>query len=397
MADTDRLTAIIIGGGIGGLAAAIALQRIGVRPLVFEQAPQIQEVGAGISLWSNAIKALRQLDVGEQVAAQGTAIGRVKSITLSGQFLNEVDFSQLSLRAGAPSICVHRADLQRTLTDQLPPEFITTNARCNGFKLLPDGVEASFSDARTVRGDLLIGADGIHSVIRRQLKGDSEPRYAGYTAWRAVIEFEHPDLPAGTALFALGAGIQFGMLHCGGGRMYWFATKNQAPGNMVPQMQRKQWVLSILQGCHPVIRKAVSATAEAQIIQNDILDRPPTWPWGEGRVTTLGDAIHPTTPNMGQGACQAIEDAVTLPGPLRSIDDLEAALRAYENRRRHRTAFITRQAWSFGRILQWQNPLATFFRNKLFASRFIRSQRTKIFEKLLFHELPDICGRAARE
>ena len=155
MADTDRLTAIIIGGGIGGLAVAIALQRIGVRPLVFEQAPQIQEVGAGISLWSNAIKALRQLDVGDQVAAQGTVIGTVKSITLSGQFLNEADFSQLSLRAGAPSICVHRADLQRTLADQLPPEVITTNARCNGFKLLPDGVEASFSDARTVRGDLL--------------------------------------------------------------------------------------------------------------------------------------------------------------------------------------------------------------------------------------------------
>ena len=129
MPDTDRLTAIIIGGGIGGLAVAIALRRIGVRPLVFEQAPKIQEVGAGISLWSNAIKALRQLDVGDQVAAQGVVIGTVKSITLSGQFLNEADFSQLSHRAGAPSICVHRADLQQTLADQLPPEVITTNAR----------------------------------------------------------------------------------------------------------------------------------------------------------------------------------------------------------------------------------------------------------------------------
>ena len=390
MADADRLTAIIIGGGIGGLAAAIALHRIGLRPLVFEQAPRTQEVGAGISLWSNAIKVLRRLDVGEQVAAQGTVIERVKSIALSGQFLNEADFSQLSVQAGAPSICVHRADLQRTLADQLPPGVITTNARCNGFKLLPDGVEGTFADGRSVRGDVLIGADGIHSVIRRQLKGESEPRYAGYTAWRAVIEFEHPFLPAGTALFALGAGTQFGMLHCGRGRMYWFATKNQPLGNLVPQMHRKQRILSILEGCDPLIREAVSATAEADIIQNDILDRPPTWPWGEGPVTMLGDAIHPTTPNMGQGACQAIEDAVILTDRLRSIDDVEEALRASERRRRHRTAYITRQSWSFGRVLQWQNPLATFVRNKLFASVFVRSQRTKIFEKLLLHELPEI-------
>jgi 2-polyprenyl-6-methoxyphenol hydroxylase-like FAD-dependent oxidoreductase len=212
-----------------------------------------------------------------------------------------------------------------------------------------------------------------------------------------VVEFEHPDLPAGSALFALEAGIQFGMLHCGRGRMYWFVTKNQAQGNMVPQRERRQRVLSILQGCHPVIREAIIATAETQIIQNDILDRPPTWPWGEGRVTTLGDAIHPTTPNMGQGACQAIEDAVTLPDPLQSIDDVEEALRAYESRRRHRTAFITRQSWSFGRVLQWQNPLATFARNMLFATGFARSQRTKIFERLLLHELPDIGGQADKE
>ncbi len=394
MPDSDHLTAIIVGGGIGGLAAALGLQRIGIKPLVFEQAPQVQEVGAGISLWSNAIKALRQLGVGDQVAAQGTEIETVKSITLPGEFLNEADFSQLSRRAGAPSICVHRADLHKTLAEKLPREVVSTNAHCDGFKLLPDAVEASFSNNRSVRGDVLIGADGIHSMIRRQLKGESKPRYAGYTAWRAVIEFEDPDLPAGTALYALGAGIQFGMLHCGRGCVYWFATKNQALGNMVPQMQRRQRVLSILEGCHPVIRKVVSETADEQILQNDIIDRPPTWPWGEGRVTTLGDAIHPTTPNMGQGACQAIEDAVTLVDSLRSINDVEKSLRSYEKIRRKRTALITRQSWSFGRILQWQNPLAICVRNKLFASSLVRSQRTKIFERLLLHELPEICGRA---
>ena len=154
-------------------------------------------------------------------------------VTASGQVLSEItieELEELSRKAGAPSLCVHRADLLRTFAEALELSVIRTNATCVGFEQHSDVVTARFADGQSESGDLLLGADGIQSAFRAQLFGPSEPRYAGYTCWRGIAHFEHPDLPSGLSLFAVGRGTQMGSFHCGPDRIYWFVTQNAPAG-----------------------------------------------------------------------------------------------------------------------------------------------------------------------
>lgn len=198
--------AVIVGGGIGGLAAAIALERIGADVTVLEQAPAVLGVGAGLSLWSNAMKALRMLGVEEQVARLGSAIERVRSVARTGRTVAEIVLPE----AGAVSICVHRGALQSCLFEQVRASSVRTNARCIGFA----GSTALLADGTRCEGDVVIGADGIDSVIREQLHGYSALRYAGYTCWRGMTH-DPGALPAGSTLTAAGKGMQVGLFPCG--------------------------------------------------------------------------------------------------------------------------------------------------------------------------------------
>src|SRR6267378_3199873 len=183
---------LVVGGGIGGLAAALALKRVGVRASVFERAPEIREVGAGLTLWSNAVKALRQLGVADKILALGSILERNKTITPEGKVLNEQDVTDVAQEAGAPCVLAHRADLQRTLLEALPAEEVHPGHACVGVDATADGVVARFANGREERGDLLVGADGIRSVVREHVLGKSEPVYAGYTCWRGMASFQHP-------------------------------------------------------------------------------------------------------------------------------------------------------------------------------------------------------------
>lgn len=384
------MPALIIGGGIGGLATALALRRVGIEALVFERAPEIREVGAGLSLWSNAVKALRRLGVGERVVALGSVIERVRTVTAAGELLTETDIGELSRRCGAPSICVHRADLQRTLMDALEPTQLKTGHLGVGFDQTSAGVAARFEGRAAEHGTFLVGADGIRSVVRDQLLGKSPPRYAGYTAWRGIAHFRNPDLPDGLAVFALGRGAQIGLFHCGGDRVYWFVTRNARAGSLVPTGKHKSELLNTFKDWLPLVPAVIAATEESAIFQNDIIDRPPTWPWGAERVTLLGDAIHATTPNLGQGACQALEDAVVLTDSLRRSATPEAGLRDYEQRRRERTAFVIKQSWSLGNVFQFRNPLMVWLRNWSLRTRLGQRRGERIFETLLGYDPPDL-------
>jgi 2-polyprenyl-6-methoxyphenol hydroxylase-like FAD-dependent oxidoreductase len=381
---------LIIGGGIGGLAAAVALRKIGIEATVFERAPEIREVGAGLSLWSNAVKALRRLGLEGAIVSAGSVIERIRTVTQDGELLAEADISDLNRRCGAPSLCAHRADLQRILASALDPGQLRTGHTCVGFEQAGSEVEARFENGHRERGTFLVGAEGIHSVVRTQLRGKTEPRYAGYTAWRGMAHFQHRDLPEGLACFAQGRGTQIGLFHCGPGRVYWFVTRNAPAGSLVPMGKHRAELLRTFHGWLPLVPAAIEASEESAILQNDIIDRPPTWPWGAGRVTLLGDAIHPTTPNLGQGACQALEDAVVLADAIRRADTVEAALRDYEQRRRDRTARVTNQSWSLGKVFQWANPLAVRFRNWSMRTGFSQRRADRLFEELLSYHVPEL-------
>jgi 2-polyprenyl-6-methoxyphenol hydroxylase-like FAD-dependent oxidoreductase len=320
--------ALIIDGGIGGLCAAIALRQAGIDATVYEKVTEMHEVGAGLTLWTNAVRALQKLGLTDALHAIGTPYTRATIYSWQGEILSETPVDALLQKFQVTSIGVHRADLQAMLLSTLGEGVVQRGAQCTGFTQHETGVCASFADGKEAWGDVLIGADGIHSVIRSQLFGLSKPRYAGYTAWRGVTPFQVEQ--RGDAFETWGNGKRFGFVPLNQGRVYWFATRNMPEGSGDGTMGRKREVLELFRGWHKPIEALLQATEESAILHNDISDQKPLHHWGEGHITLLGDAAHPMTPNMGQGACQAIEDALVLAAFLRNVRNMEAALQAYE-------------------------------------------------------------------
>jgi len=367
------MRATVIGAGIGGLTTAIALRQVGVETKVFEQAGELREIGAGITLWANAMKALRKLGTADAVLAAGAPVkgGEVRS--WRGEVLYEAPAGALEKRYGV-SVGLHRADLQTALLSALPDDAVRLDASCEGFRQDEFGVTALFADGWEEHGDLLVGADGLNSTIRAQLFSDERPVYAGYTAWRGVVEAGDDLLWDGMGFESWGRGARFGLLNMGWGRLYWFATAN-APEGGEYAAGRKEEVLRRFGRWHEPLPTVIRATEESAILRHDVYDREPIKRWGEGRVTLLGDAAHPMTPNLGQGACQAIEDAIVLARCLREEEgDTASALRLYEARRADRTGFVVRRSRLVGKIGQLENPFLCRLRDALTKAAPLRAQ-----------------------
>jgi 2-polyprenyl-6-methoxyphenol hydroxylase-like FAD-dependent oxidoreductase len=366
--------AVVVGAGIGGLATAVALRRVNFDVTVIERSAEIREVGAGLSIWSNAVKALRELGIEQQVLRLGSIVDRVRSVSRAGKIVSEM----LLPEAGAPSLCVHRGKLQHCLLEQLPLSSIRTGTSCTGYR----GSVALFEDGSSCEGDLLIGADGIDSAIRAQIHGSSSPRYAGYTCWRGMTQDRGGLLPPGTALTAGGRGTQIGLFPCGKGHLYWFVTKNTPPAGKFGREE----LLSLCRAWPAPIPEVITSTQE--VLRNDVVDRPPLDQWGEGTITLLGDAAHSTTPNLGQGACQALEDAVVLADSLRKCTSINEGLRLYERLRIPRANFVVRESWRLGRMLQTENPFAEKLRDWGARTPLGRGLARRLFQELLTYNVP---------
>jgi 2-polyprenyl-6-methoxyphenol hydroxylase-like FAD-dependent oxidoreductase len=336
---------VVAGAGIGGLTLARALLRQGADVTVLEAQPGLAEVGAGITLWRNALEGLEWLGLGEVLRPVAAEPGAPLLARSNGRRLALPSFDALPGRIPRPALLTfHRQDLQRVLYEALPPGVVRFGVPVSGFETTEAGVSALTSAGR-VDADLLVGADGIGSAVRRRLLGDTPPRYAGYTCWRGVAPVDGRDVQPGELW---GAGHRFGVVPIGGGRTYWFAVVNAAPRTRQPEP--KAHLLSIFARYAFGVADLIRATPDAAIVHNDILDRPPRSGWSAGRVTLVGDAAHATTPNMGQGAAMAIESAVLLSRALARHDELAPALAAYERVRAPRTAWVTRSSWRIGRL-----------------------------------------------
>jgi FAD-dependent urate hydroxylase len=384
------MKAMIIGGGIGGLAAAIALQRVGIECDIFEQAEELREVGAALSIWANAWRALEQLGVGRTLLALGSKVDRMEIRTSEGRVLGATPLSELEKTLGVPAfVILPRPDLLRVLTRLVDRSRTHCHARCVGVEESEGRVIARFADGQQAEAALLLGADGLHSAVRSHLHGNVKPRYAGYTCWRGFATCEAKALPLTTGFEAWGSGIRFALYHCGSDRVFWYATRNAPEASPDPPDGRKAEVLRLFQNWHQPIPEAIEATPGTEILRNDIVDRKPLSCWGRGRITLLGDAAHPTTPNLGQGACQALEDAVVLADCLRHCRGVEPALRRYEQQRQQRTAAITRESWRIGKFLQSESLPLCWLRNGL-TQLMPASNRLRFVERFVCHVLPDL-------
>ncbi|HET9999318.1 MAG TPA: FAD-dependent monooxygenase [Ktedonobacteraceae bacterium] len=362
MQSQDKLKAIIIGGGIGGITTAIALRQAGIDAAVYERAPELREVGSGLPLFTNALKALQKLGLGDEIEALGAHANTLSVSTWQGRVLTDVTNEKHLQSLGTVSTVVHRAELLALLVETLGMENVHLNAECTGFSQDESGVRARFVDDMEAQGDFLVGADGLHSTIRSQMSGIIKPTYAGYTTWRGVAHIER----SGLERYVWGKGYQFGIAPMSRGRAYWFAQKYTPEGQPDKAAGRKQELLDLFHDWHDPVPAVIEATRDADILRNDVYELPHLKHWSSGRVTLLGDAAHAMTPNLGQGGCLAIEDALVLADCLVKERDIVAALKLYETRRIKRTRNVARLAHLMAGAVQIENNTLAATRNAIF-------------------------------
>lgn len=354
---------VIAGAGIGGLTLAIALRRRGARVRVFERATQLGAVGAGIGLPANGVKALQTLGLGEAVTRAGMVVGRAAILDSRGRPLgSEVDLRDVYQEMGASLVALHRARLHALLLDAVGSDIVSTGVHVVSFEQNPDSIHVALMTGDRVETGLLVGADGLHSNVRAQLVGSDKPVYSGYTSWRGVTPQNAVTVPARTTE-SWGRGERFGIVPIGFGEIYWFAVADAPPDGRDTDVRRD--LLARFGSWHEPVKAIIEATPPERILRTDIYDREPIERWHAGRVVLLGDAAHPMTPNLGQGAGQAIEDAVVLDACLAQATTIEDALTRYEQRRVSRANGIVRASRQFGAIAQWSNPIAAWLRDRV--------------------------------
>ncbi|MDB5797311.1 MAG: monooxygenase [Paucimonas sp.] len=358
-----QVKVLIAGGGIGGLTAALALLKKGFDVQVFEQAAELREVGAGLQLSANGLRVLYQLGVGDALRALSCeAAGKEIRLWSSGQTWKLFDLGASSIaQYGYGYFMVYRPDLLQVLADAaraIKPDAIKLGAACIGYEQSESGVRLQLADGSSVEGDVLVGADGVHSKIRAQLAGADQPVFSGCLAWRGVIPMErlpqHLRRPVGTNWVGPGAHVIHYPLR--GGQLM----------NLVGIVENNDWQVESWtqrgthEECHAHF-KGWHEDVHTLIANVDIpfkwalMVREPLASWRDGRVTMLGDACHPTLPFLAQGAVMALEDGYILARSLEKYaSDLPLALQRYEEARIGRTTRIVQRSTENGR--RFHNP-----------------------------------------
>ncbi len=322
---------VIIGGGIGGLCAALALERAGLRARVFEGGEGLRAEGGALLMWSNAMRVLGWLGVAEAVSRAGAVVVGGAIRDSQGGLLARGDIGRLGQQLGAPTVCVPRRALLEILAGALAPGSIVFGARCEGVSQVGERAVAIFEGGRQVGGDAVIGADGLRSAVRAAVLGERAPEYVGQTVWVGVARRAGIALEDGVATASVGLGLRFWSVCLGPEQVYWYATLKSPEGQREESAKaEKAALLERFEGWGGPIPALLAATRARDIVRTDSFDRPPAERWSSGRIGLVGDAAHPMTPDIGQGGCQAIESAWHLAWCLRrDPENVERALLAY--------------------------------------------------------------------
>jgi salicylate hydroxylase len=345
---------LIAGAGLGGLAAASCLMKAGHDVEVYEQAPQLGEVGAGIQISANAMHVLRHLGLAKAITKAGVQPGAyVFRLYDTGEIIQQFSLSdEHELLHGAPYTQLHRADFHGLLTAkarEFNPDVIRLDRRVVGFREATDSIELKFTDGSSARGDLLIGADGLKSVIRGQIVGDVPATFTGDAAWRVTVPVDRlpsPFLPQVMSVF-MGPGGHAVCYYVRSGTLLNFVGIVETD-----EVSEESWTVKFpweklkadYKGWHPIIQTVIDLADRDQCFRWSLHNRPPIRNWSTARATLLGDSAHPTLPYLAQGAVMAIEDGAVLMRALRMTRTISDAVQMYQRNRIDRTARIVTQS-----------------------------------------------------
>lgn len=371
----------ILGAGIAGLCTAVFLKKYGIYSTVYEAAPEIKPLGAGIVLAANALYALEKMGLHEDLKGKGQLLKAFSIYDEKGKIITRTgDLKQVN-RFGLENFAIHRADLHAFLCEQLRPEQIQTGKKLESVEKLEDSFAIKFEDGKEIETEYLIAAEGIHSPIRQWVENKAHLRYAGYTCWRAVVP-----APSGMPFESSetwGKGKRFGIVPLPNGQVYFFACVNASAGDPSMKNLGANGLTKLFSDFHAPIPQILAQTRDQDLIWNDLYDLKPLAHFAYDRLVLIGDAAHATTPNLGQGACQAIEDAFVLAQEMSPFaDGYELAFEKYEKRRLHRTTFITNSSRRMGAIAQMDKTWLCKLRNtmlRLSPTAIQRKQLSKVY------------------
>jgi 2-polyprenyl-6-methoxyphenol hydroxylase-like FAD-dependent oxidoreductase len=354
---------LVIGAGIGGLATGLALRRANVETAIFERAAGLRDlqVGHGLTLWPNSTRLLASIGVLEPVERVGAVVESMEFRDLRGRPIVDHPAGDVAREIGAPTLGLRRSELHGALFDVIGDDAVAFGAECVAVDQNGDGVTAKFADGRTETGDALVAADGARSTIRALLIGDA-PTPTGNVEMHGTVPTP-PDVPSGIYRQVWGPGAKFGFYPVRDATC-WYCTVKASDPRFIDETGRRDAIRARVATYPPPTPSLVDAESEHPITRAVINTHDLSQPWVHGRIALLGDAAHAMAPHLGQGAGQAIEDAFVLAECLGATRDHEAALRAYEGRRRDHVAGIAKQARILGKALVLENPLAhTLWRN----------------------------------
>jgi 2-polyprenyl-6-methoxyphenol hydroxylase-like FAD-dependent oxidoreductase len=345
----------IIGAGIGGLTTALFLEKLGISVQIFEQTTEVKPVGAGIILAHNAMQIFDKLGVKEPITKLGNSLTAININTAKLQILSKIDTKYFDNKYSVNSIAIQRSVLQEFLINQLKTSCINLNKKVINIKT-SNKTSLLFSDGDEVKCDAVIAADGINSVVRHQLFKDNTIRKPNQMCWRGISNIRlqlkfHNELNE-----MWGKGTRFGFVKISTNKVYWYALHSSH------LRLEKADLLNYFKNYSPIVNEIISQTNFDKVFKNEIFDLKPISSWFNNTVCLLGDAAHATTPNMGQGACQAIEDAYVISHYI-SMHPINIAFSKYERLRKSKAEMIVNLSWQMGAISQIDNPVMSAIRN----------------------------------
>lgn len=343
---------VIIGAGIGGLTTAMALAKRGITVEIYEQAPEIKEVGAGIWVAPNGLKVYQELGIAKDIIAAGKLLEKISVVDLKYKLISVIDGKRIEAKHQFKTVAIHRATLQKILASYIHPENINLNKKFKAYQHSDNSIIAAFEDGTTVEADFLIIADGIKSNGRLQIHPQLDLRYSGQTCWRFVSDIDLPRVEEDNMyeIWANRKGLRVGYSKINERAVYVFITNFEKAGGKDSLGTVKEYLLSLCADFPGIVKQMIASVHPKEILRTDLFDFKPISHWVDRRAVLIGDAAHATTPNLGQGACQAIEDAYVIVQQLTSTRDVETAFKDFQQKRFKKAKFITNTSWQFAQM-----------------------------------------------